>query len=348
VPLYDSRTTKSHFLKLRNKMTNVFDNWILSCNGDGMMIERDIENTKSAEPVSTAMLSTNGGERLDFLGSTNPSVMYLWHQLLANGLWNYGKSQLPPSLAADGGNAPNVMQEDKLDTGRPSMRANKTQHRVDLLEQANLEMNAVLSTIATSLETDSTIRESAIQFQNNTKILALLDKKINTTKVHISLLNDQLHKFEESRPGYLEKLADIEDSGKTQPRREELYHANITEIRKSSDDIKQQIQEENKALEILCKRHKAKECVIDGLNQPSTSGKADGNTTPKASDSGSKRRKRPAGTAVASVSTVRRCLMDNESHHSNGSDNIHNNNVENIVDNNADNTDGLFQASGII
>jgi len=117
-PLFDAKTTKTHFMQLRNKMIHVYNNWGLSGNGDGMLIEKTIETTKSRAPVSTEMLSTKGGDCMEFFGQNmSPSFMYLWFQLLTNGLWNYGKSQLPPSIWADGSMVPNVLQHDTSNMG---------------------------------------------------------------------------------------------------------------------------------------------------------------------------------------------------------------------------------------
>jgi len=142
-------------------MTHVYDNWGLSSNGNVMLIETIFEEMKSTEPVCATMLGIKGGVRLDFLNASKLPVMYLWcSKLLVTGLWNYGKSQLPPLIRVDGGNTPNVfLKDDPSKILSQSSWRNISQCQGAMIEHTNRETNEVLSTIASGLDKEICIQE---------------------------------------------------------------------------------------------------------------------------------------------------------------------------------------------
>jgi len=218
---------------------------------------------------------------------------------------------------ADGQNAPNVLQHDDDSLrGSVSKQASRAQHCGAVLEQTHMEANEFLTTIVTGLDKDTNICETAVHFNNQLKALSVLDKNINTTKVQIGTLTDRVHKLEESRCAYSEKLADIQDSEQALPRREKLCQTNIAEIQKLIDDVKNQMSLEEQVLGSLEQRRRAKQLVIDGLDESHPRSKSnDKYATLQPSGSGRKRRR--GGDKTALGASIRRHLKDYESRESN-------------------------------
>jgi len=179
-----------------------------------------------------------------------------------------------------------------------------------ILEQGNIDANAVLASIVTGLDKDSGVHASSIHFNNMLKALGLLYKEVNSSKACIGLLNDQVHKLQECCHGYAKELAGIEDSEKLQLRQEELVCCtSITEIQKLIEDLMHEIAIECQVLDSLVCRHKAKAEVIDSLDQQGMMGNRDDNATSRASSSAATFRKRHDQAIVVRGPNIRRRLI---------------------------------------
>lgn len=129
-PLTDGKEMKKKFAELNNMLGAVYKRFSMSGNGDDMC-GTQMESGTCA--VDITMLPTQGGDRLDFLNSTHPAVLYLWYQLLAVGLWQTACTEFPTTFSAEDGDCPITLGGDDSSIG--SMRSGATKKRDEMLAE---------------------------------------------------------------------------------------------------------------------------------------------------------------------------------------------------------------------
>jgi len=76
-PIPDEKACKLHYSNLNNALGAIHRKWKNSGNGDEQ-VDGALEESESGR-TNLDKLPTQGGDRLDFLGNFNISVMYLWY-----------------------------------------------------------------------------------------------------------------------------------------------------------------------------------------------------------------------------------------------------------------------------
>lgn len=111
VKLIDGKEMKKKFQEMNNFLGSMYKGFMTSGNGDDMC-GKQMESGDM--PVDVAMLPTQGGDRYDFLNSRHPSILYLWYQLLAVGLWATACTEFPVEESAQDGSCPSVGDDSSL------------------------------------------------------------------------------------------------------------------------------------------------------------------------------------------------------------------------------------------
>jgi hypothetical protein len=246
-PIPDENTCKKHFMNLNNALGTVFQNWKNSGNGDNQLAC----NLEEAEAnVEVDSLPTQGGDRIDFLGTRNICVMYLWFMLLTTKTFLHARNEFPSSFQADDGVVPEFEISSSCPTSGASSKTSLQKKKERIEEQRIEKITGEIDKLKHYFDAKDDLR--------------YLKEDLDRMVAKQNRLETDIKELKTNRSSLLDKIVSLEDMIEPETSGSKIvrYQQRIQETKEEVEDCEKELSTKKKDLEDILLKIKEQENAI--------------------------------------------------------------------------------------